>query len=77
LARYARARGARVIAITDSAISPLAEDANVAILVKEASAFSFRSLTNTMCLCQGLFIALAQRLNLNLERPTEHGGSDD
>jgi DNA-binding MurR/RpiR family transcriptional regulator len=75
--RIARARGARVLAITDSAMSPVARAATTHLLVKEASAFSFRSLTNTLCLCQGLFIALASRLELELDEvredePAEH-----
>lgn len=65
--RVAESRGARVLAITDSGMSPVARGAAVQLLVKEASAFSFRSLTNTLCLCQGLFIALAGRLELDLE----------
>lgn len=65
--RTARARGARILALTDSGMSAIARAATVHLLVKEASAFSFRSLTNTLCLCQGLFIALASRLELDLE----------
>ncbi|HET6437102.1 MAG TPA: MurR/RpiR family transcriptional regulator [Anaeromyxobacter sp.] len=65
--RIAAARGAKILAITDSGMSPVARAATVQVLVKEASAFSFRSLTNTLCLCQGLFIALATRLELDLE----------
>jgi DNA-binding MurR/RpiR family transcriptional regulator len=75
--RIARARGARILAITDSAMSPVARGASTHLLVKEASAFSFRSLTNTLCLCQGLFIALASRLELDLRAPQDHGGLDD
>lgn len=76
-ARLARSRRARVLAITDSAMSPLTTGASATVLVKEASAFSFRSLTNTMCLCQGLFIALASRLELDLADPHAHGAADD
>jgi DNA-binding MurR/RpiR family transcriptional regulator len=64
--RIAKSRGAKVLAISDSGMSPLARAANTHLLVKEASVFSFRSLTNTLCLCQGLFIALASRLELDL-----------
>ena len=38
---------------------------------------SFRSLTSTICLCQALFIALACRLELNIEETKETGGYDD
>jgi DNA-binding MurR/RpiR family transcriptional regulator len=76
-ARIAKARGARILAITDSAMSPICAGASATLLVKEASAFSFRSLTNTMCLCQGLFIALASRLELDLDQPHDQGTADD
>ena len=76
-AQTAKARGARILAVTDSAMSPLTAGASTTLLVKEASAFSFRSLTNTMCLCQGLFIALASRLELDLVEPHDQGATDD
>ncbi len=75
--RIAHARGASVLAITDSAMSPVARGAATHLLVKEASAFAFRSLSNTLCLCQGLFIALASRLELDLDAPHDPGGMDD
>ena len=65
--RIASGRGAEVIAITDSGMSAVARAARVRLLVEEASAFSFRSLTNTLCTCQALFVALALRLELDLE----------
>jgi len=74
--RVAESRGARILALTDSAMSPIARPASAALLVKEASAFSFRSLTNTLCLCQGLFIALASRLELDLTETSDHGVLD-
>ncbi|WP_201492600.1 MurR/RpiR family transcriptional regulator [Rubrivivax sp. A210] len=64
------ARGARLIAITDSRMSPLARDAQVALIVQENSTFGFRSLTSTMGLAQGLFIALAYRLELPCQPTT-------
>jgi len=45
--------------------------------VKEGSAFAFRSLTSTICLCQALFIALAYKLELNVEEAKDTGGYDD
>lgn len=62
--RSARARGARTIAITDSRLSPLAEQADAILSVQEGSAFGFRSLTSAIGLAQSLFIALAYRLEL-------------
>ena len=64
VARQAVERGAKLIALTDSRMSPLAADAAVALLVSESSTFGFRALTNTMALAQSLFIALAYRLEL-------------
>ena len=64
--QLARARGVRVVALTDSRTSPLAVEADALLLIEEASAFGFRSLTNTMVLAQGLFIALACRLEQDI-----------
>lgn len=63
-ARAAAERGARLVSITDSQMSPLAALSVVALVVHESSTFGFRSLTNTMCLAQSLFIALAYRTEL-------------
>jgi DNA-binding MurR/RpiR family transcriptional regulator len=63
--------------VTDGQLSPLARHASVRLFVKEGSAFAFRSLTSTICLCQALFIALAYRLELNVEESREAGGYDD
>lgn len=75
--RIAQGRGAKILAITDSGMSPVARAATAQLLVKEASAFSFRSLTNTLCLCQGLFIALATRLELDLEGTHRQAALDE
>jgi DNA-binding MurR/RpiR family transcriptional regulator len=45
-------------------MSPLASMATATLVVHESSTFGFRSLTNTMCLAQSLFIALAYRTEL-------------
>ena len=63
-ARLAVARGARVLAITDSLMSPLAALSATTLVVHESSTFGFRSLSNTMCLAQSLFIALAYQTEL-------------
>jgi DNA-binding MurR/RpiR family transcriptional regulator len=62
--RQALSRGARLIAISDSQMSPLARDALVTLRVEDNTTFGFRSLTATMALAQSLFIALAYRLEL-------------
>ena len=65
--RAAHSHRARVLVISDTTISPLARYANALLTVREGSAFAFRSLTSTICLCQALFIALAYRLELQFE----------
>lgn len=63
-------RGAKLIAITDSRMSPLARGAAAVLLVQDNSTLGFRSLTSTMGLAQSLFIALAYRLELDYQ-PTQ------
>lgn len=75
--RAAQHHGAKTLVITDGQLSPLARHASAHLFVKEGSAFAFRSLTSTICLCQALFIALAYRLELNVEESRETGGYDD
>lgn len=64
VAKMAVERGARLIAITDSRMSPLAKLAQVVLVVQDNSTFGFRSLNSTMGLAQSLFIALAYMLEL-------------
>lgn len=68
-------RGAKLIAITDSRMSPLARDAAALLLVQDNSTFGFRSLTSTMGLAQSLFVALAYRLELDYQ-PTQQAFSN-
>ena len=78
VAQQAVERGARLIAITDSRMSPLAREAATTLLVQDSATFGFRSLTATMGLAQSLFVALAFRLELSY-RPTTlaaRGGTD-
>lgn len=75
--RVAQHHQAKTLVITDSRLSPLARHASAQLCVKEGSAFAFRSLTSTFCLCQALFIALAYRLELNVEEVTDIGEYDD
>ena len=74
-ARVAASKGAGLIAITDSQMSPLATLASAVLVVSESSTFGFRSLTNTMCLAQSLFIALAYRTEL-LYAPADSSAPD-
>jgi DNA-binding MurR/RpiR family transcriptional regulator len=59
------------------AMGPLSRHADVLLKVKEGSAFAFRGLTSTMCLCQALFVALAYRLELTVEETIPRGEYDD
>ena len=67
IVRQARERGACIIAITDSRLSPLARFATCSLLVQETSVFGFRALTNSMAVAQSLFMALAYRLELDYQ----------
>jgi DNA-binding MurR/RpiR family transcriptional regulator len=76
-ARVAHHHHAKLLVITDSKLSPLGRNADALLTVTEGSAFAFRSLTSTICLCQALFIALAYKLELNIEETKNLGGYDD
>jgi DNA-binding MurR/RpiR family transcriptional regulator len=58
----ARARQARVIAISDSRLSPIARNADLCFEVKDAEYRKFRSLTASLCLAQTLVISYAFQL---------------
>jgi DNA-binding MurR/RpiR family transcriptional regulator len=75
--RYAQQHQAKVLAITESDLGPLARHSDVLLKVKEGSAFAFRGLTSTMCLCQALFVALAYKLELTVEETLPRGEYDD
>lgn len=62
-------RGAPVIAISDSTLSPLAKAATVLFAVPEHEYTFSRSLAAPMCLAQALTIALAARLQNNKVSP--------
>jgi len=63
VARAAVEKGVPLIVITDSEISPLASEASVCFVVKEANVHSFRSLSSSLCLAQTLSIGLAYKLD--------------
>ncbi len=70
-AKVARQQGAEILLVTDSRLSALAKQARVVLAVKESSVFAFRSLTNTMALCQALFVALAYQMEIKIEETKE------
>jgi DNA-binding MurR/RpiR family transcriptional regulator len=73
VAQQAVQRGAQLIAITDSRMSPLARDAQITFIVQDNATFGFRSLTATMGLAQSLFIALAYKLEIAYQPTTLSG----
>jgi DNA-binding MurR/RpiR family transcriptional regulator len=75
--RHAHARGAKTLVLSDSRLAPLARHAHVLLVVREGSAFAFRSLTSTLCLGQALFVALACRLETKVEETKDRGDYDD
>jgi DNA-binding MurR/RpiR family transcriptional regulator len=54
-----RQQKAKIIAITDSQLSPIASAADVAFEIKDAEVRQFRSLTASLCLAQTLVISYA------------------
>lgn len=64
VAKLAVERGAKLVAISDSRMSPLAKLAQVTLVVQDDSTLGFRSLSSTMGLAQSLFIAMAYTLEL-------------
>jgi len=61
LVETARARKAKIVAITDSALSPLAALADRRLEVVESDFGAFRSLSATFCLAMTLAVAVAER----------------
>lgn len=57
----AAAKGVRILAITDSQLSPIGRLATLAFHVNDAELRGFRSLTATLCLAQTLAVGLALR----------------
>jgi DNA-binding MurR/RpiR family transcriptional regulator len=64
LTETARARGAKIVAVTDSALSPLAALADRRLEVAERDFGAFRSLAATFCLATTLAVAVAERRGL-------------
>jgi DNA-binding MurR/RpiR family transcriptional regulator len=59
VAAAAKENKARIIAITDSRLSPIAGAADVTFEIKDAEVRQFRSLTASLCLAQSLVISYA------------------
>lgn len=59
---FLRSRNVPMIAITDSALSPIAQQAQVAFAVQDSDDRAFRSLVAPLCLAQSLVVGLGLRL---------------
>lgn len=70
-------RGAKVLVLTDTHLSPMVKRATVSLVIPESSVFGFRSLTNTLMVAQSLFLALAYRLEIEAEREVAAVSSDE
>jgi DNA-binding MurR/RpiR family transcriptional regulator len=58
----AAARGVKIVALTDSPLSPIAQSAAVSFEVDQSPALPFRSLVAPICLAQSLVVALGHQL---------------
>lgn len=58
--KMASERGASVILLTDSELSPVTSHASVSFIVKEAEVHGIRSLSSSLCLSQALAVGLIQ-----------------
>src|SRR5699024_670148 len=56
-------RGAGVVVLTDSPLSPVVADATVCLEVHDAKLHNFRSLAASMCLAQALVVAVGLNVN--------------
>ncbi len=63
IATLSAARGLRVLAITDNALSPVAGLASHVLYVNEARLGHFRSQVPAMVVCQSLIVALGRRVS--------------
>ena len=64
--RFARDRGANVVALTDSETSPLAEMATVTLLAKSDMASFVDSLVAPLSLINALIVAVGRRKNADV-----------
>lgn len=71
--REAKQRSVKVIAMTDSPLSPLAEHADVSLEVQQASVGMFRSLAVTMTLAVTLIVGLGRAVEAKRGTGNGHG----
>lgn len=63
--QYAKESKAKIVLISDSALSPISHFADFLLCSTDNQTLSFRSLTATICLAQILFLSLAYKLETN------------
>ncbi len=66
-------RGARILSISDSLVSPIAKPAELVLHVRESEVRTFRSLAASICLAQALVIGFAFEANKEKKRPRKGG----
>jgi DNA-binding MurR/RpiR family transcriptional regulator len=71
----ARSQGARIVAITDNALSPLVPVADVHFEINEAQIRGIRSLAATNCIAVSLVVALGQRLERSIAPDQSSSGT--
>jgi DNA-binding MurR/RpiR family transcriptional regulator len=69
--REAKQRGVKIVAMTDSPLSPLAEHSDVSLEVQQASVGMFRSLAVTMTLAVTLIVGLGRALEAKRATPAK------
>jgi len=74
-AAQCRARGVTVIAITDSALSPLKPAADICFELGDDSSRPFRSLVGPLCLAQALVVSTGQALAARAPAAAKKAGS--
>jgi DNA-binding MurR/RpiR family transcriptional regulator len=71
----ATAQRCRVLSISDSLVSPVAQPATVVLQVREAEIRKFRSLSASMCLAQALVISYAFTTSTQTRNASALGGN--
>jgi DNA-binding MurR/RpiR family transcriptional regulator len=69
LVEIAARKGAKIVSISDSRVSPIAKPATVALQVRDSEVRSFRSLAASMCLAQAVAIGVAFEAETKRGRP--------
>lgn len=76
VAEAVAAVGAKILAISDSLLSPIAKLATQTLLVRESEVRGFRSLSASLCVAQALVVGLAYDQERRTRRSPASGDSD-